>query len=76
MTTYVGSIIVSGMTLPHSFGWRAMATMLEAQNMDEAVGACHRYAREQNLFPEIQSNRTVDTCLIAITSDTPITAVK
>jgi hypothetical protein len=76
MTTYVGSIIVTGMTSPFMFGWRVIAILVEAENKDEAVGICHRRAREQNLFPEIQSDRVVDVCLMAVTSDTPITIVK
>lgn len=76
MKTFVGSIIISGMTAPTTSSWRAIPIMLEAISLDEAVGKCHAYARKENLFPVIQSNRTVDVCLMQITSASPITTVE
>lgn len=76
MKTFVGSIVISGMATHTVFGWRVSPFMMEAINIDEAVGKCHALAREQNLFPEIQSNRAVDVCLMEITSASPITEVK
>lgn len=76
MATFAGSIIISGMTSPLTSSWRATAIMLEAETLDEAVGMCHRYAREQHLFPEIKSDRVVDAVLMEITSASPITIAK
>lgn len=76
MATFVGSIIITGMTSQLTSSWRANAIMLKAKSLDEAVGKCHRYAREQNLFPEIKGDRVVDAVLMEITSASPITVVK
>lgn len=75
MATFVGAIIISGNTSPMTSSWRAVAVIIDAKTLDEAVGFCHRYAGEQNLFPEITHNRTVDTALTEITSASPITIV-
>lgn len=75
MNTFVGSVIVSGNTSPMISSWRATAIVVRAENLDEAVGKCIAYAAEQKLYPEITSDRHVDTCLVEVTSDSPITVV-